>query len=109
MLFNLDNFNVNNLFYFYSLNSDNNNRLVLPFIIDLFFVSTSDNVIHSWFIPELNIKLESNPGFINYYLFFREIPGLFFGNCAEICGQGHRIMPISIEICNYFNFLNFYF
>lgn len=81
-----------------------NNNLLLPFNTNLLFISISDNVIHSWFIPELNIKLEVNPGFINYYFNIINKSGIFFGNCAEICGQGHSNIPILIEIVpfNYF-------
>lgn len=81
-----------------------NNNLLLPFNTNLLFISISDNVIHSWFIPELNIKLEVNPGFINYYFNIINKSGIFFGNCAEICGQGHSSIPISIEIVPFSHF-----
>lgn len=107
-IINLKLLKLNNFDNFYSRNLDCNNRLILPININLLFISLSDNVIHSWFIPELNLKLEVNPGFINYFISLFNKFGLFFGNCAEICGQGHSNIPILIEITNIENFINFY-
>lgn len=113
--FNFDSniLNLNDLKYYkffnnFSRNLDCNNHLILPLNLNLLFISLSDNVIHSWFIPELNLKLETNPGFINYFLRVFNKIGLFFGNCAEICGQGHSNIPILIEITNLNYFLNYY-
>lgn len=106
--------NLNNLDYLFNFYnfinnfSENNNRLILPIMNNLFFITLSDNVIHSWFIPELNIKLETNPGFINFYLIYLNKLGIFYGNCAEICGLGHSFIPINLEIVTYDKFLNFY-
>ncbi len=99
---------LNKNFNFFIENSDVNNRIILPILTDLLFLTISDNVIHSWFIPELNIKLETNPGFINYYFLNINKIGIFYGNCAEICGFGHSIIPISIEFVTYEKFINFY-
>jgi cytochrome c oxidase subunit 2 len=89
--------------------SDRDKRLVLPINNLILFISISDNVIHSWFIPELNLKLETNPGFINYFFRFFNKLGLYFGNCAEICGQGHSNIPVIIEVNNYNYIFRYYF
>jgi cytochrome c oxidase subunit 2 len=107
-ILNLNSLKLNNFDNFYSRNLDCNNRLILPIYSNLLFISLSDNVIHSWFIPQLNLKLEVNPGFINYFISNFNKIGLFFGNCAEICGQGHSNIPILIEISNIENFISFY-
>lgn len=99
---------INKFFNYFIQSSDVNNRLLLPIMNNLIFITISDNVIHSWFIPELNIKLETNPGFMNYFSLFVDKIGIYYGNCAEICGFGHSIIPISIEFITYEKFINFY-
>lgn len=93
-LFDEISFNKN---FFYSRNNSVNNFLSLPFKREILFFSLSDNVIHSWFIPSLNFKLETNPGFINVSYNFLDKIGVFYGFCAEICGQGHSKIPITLE------------
>ena len=105
---NLNTLKLNNFDSFYSRNLDCNNRLILPINLNLLFISLSDNVIHSWFIPQLSLKLEVNPGFINYFISRFNKIGLFFGSCAEICGQGHSNIPILIEVTNIERFICFY-
>lgn len=107
-IINLNLLKLNNFENFYSRNLDCNRRLILPINLNLLFISLSDNVIHSWFIPQLNLKLEVNPGFINYFISNFNKIGLFFGNCAEICGQGHSNIPILIEVTRIENFYSFY-
>nr|YP_009442061.1 cytochrome c oxidase subunit II [Japananus hyalinus]ARA90990.1 cytochrome c oxidase subunit II [Japananus hyalinus] len=73
------------------------NRIMLPFNTKARILVTSEDVIHSWTIPSLGIKIDGTPGRINQgnILFMR--PGLFYGQCSEICGANHSFMPISIE------------
>lgn len=67
------------------------------------------DVIHSWAIPALGIKIDSIPGRLNQTLLFINRPGLFFGQCSEICGTNHRFIPITIESTNLTNFKNWIF
>lgn len=64
------------------------------------FIITSADVIHSFHVPSLNLKMDAIPGRLNHLFFCPELYGLFVGYCAELCGVNHRIMPIVIEIVN---------
>nr|YP_009058221.1 cytochrome c oxidase subunit II [Empoasca vitis]AIL29200.1 cytochrome c oxidase subunit II [Empoasca vitis]QFO89458.1 cytochrome c oxidase subunit 2 [Empoasca flavescens]UGK73336.1 cytochrome c oxidase subunit II [Empoasca vitis] len=82
------------------------NCLVLPFNIQSRILATSFDVIHSWTIPSLGVKVDANPGRINQGNIFINRPGLFYGQCSEICGSNHSFMPICIESLNLNSFLN---
>ena len=58
---------------------------------------TSNDVIHAWWIPELYVKRDAVPGTINETWFEVEEPGVYRGQCAELCGRGHGFMPIVVE------------
>lgn len=58
---------------------------------------TADDVIHSWWIPEFGVKQDAVPGFINAAWFTVDKPGIYRGQCAELCGVGHAFMPIVVE------------
>lgn len=62
------------------------------------FIVTSADVIHSFHIPSLNLKMDAIPGRLNHLFFCPELYGIYIGYCAELCGVNHRIMPIIIEI-----------
>nr|WMC21091.1 cytochrome c oxidase subunit II [Japanagallia sp.] len=85
---------------------DTDNRLVLPFNIQIRMLITSSDVIHSWTIPPLGIKIDASPGRINQGNILISRPGLFFGQCSEICGSNHSFMPIVLESINLKSFLN---
>nr|UUG47448.1 cytochrome c oxidase subunit II [Ips nitidus] len=76
---------------------DVDNRLTIPFNSQIRVLSTSADVIHSWAIPSLGVKIDSTPGRLNQTNFFINRTGLFFGQCSEICGANHSFMPITIE------------
>nr|YP_010250884.1 cytochrome c oxidase subunit II [Ips calligraphus]QTV76818.1 cytochrome c oxidase subunit 2 [Ips calligraphus] len=76
---------------------DVDNRLILPFNSQIRILTTSADVIHSWAVPSLGVKIDSTPGRLNQTNFFINRTGLFFGQCSEICGANHSFMPISIE------------
>ena len=60
---------------------------------------TSDDVIHSWWVPEFSVKQDANPGFINEaWTKVRRPWCLYRGNCAELCGKDHAFMPIVVEV-----------
>jgi cytochrome c oxidase subunit 2 len=73
------------------------NRLVLPVDTKVRFVITSDDVIHSWWVPALGWKQDAIPGIINEAWTLIEEPGVYRGQCAELCGKDHGFMPIVVE------------
>nr|YP_010324926.1 cytochrome c oxidase subunit II [Haemaphysalis qinghaiensis]UNO54055.1 cytochrome c oxidase subunit 2 [Haemaphysalis qinghaiensis]UNO54068.1 cytochrome c oxidase subunit 2 [Haemaphysalis qinghaiensis]UXD79097.1 cytochrome c oxidase subunit II [Haemaphysalis qinghaiensis] len=86
---------------------DTDNKLVIPFNTTIKFLITSADVIHSWTVPSLSIKMDAVPGRLNQAFSFSKRPGLFFGQCSEICGANHSFMPISLEIIKMKNFIKF--
>ena len=71
--------------------------LVLPVNKKIRFLFHSDDVIHAWWVPELAVKQDSIPGFINDSWAIIEEPGTYRGQCAELCGKDHGFMPIVVE------------
>lgn len=76
---------------------DVDNRIILPINNQIRILVTATDVLHSWTIPSLGVKIDANPGRLNQTNFFINRPGLFYGQCSEICGANHRFMPIVIE------------
>ncbi len=74
-----------------------NQPLVLPTQRKVRFLLTSDDVIHSWWVPAFAVKKDSIPGFINEAWTRIEEPGVYRGQCAELCGRGHGFMPIVVQ------------
>jgi cytochrome c oxidase subunit II len=72
--------------------------LVLPTGKKIRFLVTSDDVIHSWWVPAFAIKKDANPGFINETWTKVETPGIYRGQCAELCGKDHGFMPIVVDV-----------
>nr|YP_009532694.1 cytochrome c oxidase subunit II [Haemaphysalis hystricis]AYA73263.1 cytochrome c oxidase subunit II [Haemaphysalis hystricis]QPM99865.1 cytochrome c oxidase subunit II [Haemaphysalis hystricis] len=86
---------------------DTDNNLIIPFNTTIKFLITSADVIHSWSLPSLSIKMDAIPGRLNQAFSFAKRPGMFFGQCSEICGANHSFMPISMEIVKMKNFISF--
>uniref|UniRef100_A0AB39A6M5 Cytochrome c oxidase subunit 2 n=1 Tax=Demicryptochironomus minus TaxID=3231393 RepID=A0AB39A6M5_9DIPT len=76
---------------------DVDNRIVLPINNQIRILVTATDVLHSWTVPSLGVKIDANPGRLNQTNFFINRPGLYFGQCSEICGANHSFMPIVIE------------
>nr|ARH55046.1 cytochrome c oxidase subunit 2 [Hypera striata] len=76
---------------------DVDNRMVLPFSSQIRLIVTSADVIHSWTVPSLGIKIDSTPGRLNQANIMINRTGLLYGQCSEICGANHSFMPIVIE------------
>ena len=76
---------------------DVDNRTVLPLNSQIRILVTAADVIHSWTIPALGVKVDATPGRLNQTRFFINRPGLFYGQCSEICGANHSFIPIIIE------------
>nr|YP_009240888.1 cytochrome c oxidase subunit II [Simulium aureohirtum]AKN23375.1 cytochrome c oxidase subunit II [Simulium aureohirtum] len=83
---------------------DVDNRIVLPMNTQIRILVTAADVLHSWTIPALGVKVDGTPGRLNQTNFLMNRPGLFFGQCSEICGANHSFMPIVLESSptNYF-------
>ncbi len=71
--------------------------LVLPTNTKVRFLITSNDVIHSWWVPAFGVKKDAVPGFIHEAWTYIEKPGRYVGQCAELCGIGHGFMPIVVE------------
>lgn len=80
---------------FHALDVDN--RLVLPTRVNLLFLVTSADVLHSWTIPSLGIKTDAIPGRLNSLISISSFSGVYYGQCSEICGSNHRYIPIVLE------------
>nr|YP_009229546.1 cytochrome c oxidase subunit II [Papilio xuthus]AAD15667.1 cytochrome oxidase subunit II [Papilio xuthus]ABQ63451.1 cytochrome c oxidase subunit II [Papilio xuthus]ALT55627.1 cytochrome c oxidase subunit II [Papilio xuthus]ANW48046.1 cytochrome c oxidase subunit II [Papilio xuthus]QSZ78091.1 cytochrome c oxidase subunit 2 [Papilio xuthus] len=100
-MINYDKSNINN---FRLLDVDN--RIILPMNNQIRIMVTATDVIHSWTIPSLGVKIDANPGRLNQTNLFINRPGIFFGQCSEICGANHSFMPIMIESISIKNFIN---
>nr|AST23985.1 cytochrome c oxidase subunit II [Proechimys cuvieri] len=74
------------------------NRVVLPMEMPVRMLISSEDVLHSWAIPSLGLKTDAIPGRLNQTILMSSRPGLFYGQCSEICGSNHSFMPIVIEM-----------
>nr|YP_009564038.1 cytochrome c oxidase subunit II [Puerulus angulatus]QAX91401.1 cytochrome c oxidase subunit 2 [Puerulus angulatus] len=81
------------------------NRTVLPLDTQIRVLVTAADVIHSWTVPALGVKADAIPGRLNQISFIINRPGLFYGQCSEICGANHSFMPILIEAVSVDSFL----
>nr|QJT78403.1 cytochrome c oxidase subunit II [Tiliaphis shinae] len=81
------------------------NKTIIPYKFNIRLLISSDDVIHSWTIPSLAIKMDAIPGRMNQINLFMNRPGMYFGQCSEICGINHSFMPIQIESINLNKFI----
>ncbi len=72
--------------------------LVIPANKKVRFLVTADDVIHSWWVPAFAVKQDANPGFINEAWTRVNEPGIYRGQCAELCGKDHGFMPIVVKV-----------
>nr|ABD19229.1 cytochrome oxidase subunit 2 [Daphnia pulex] len=82
------------------------NRVILPYLTQVRLLVTAGDVIHSWTIPSLGVKADAVPGRLNQLNVFFNRPGVFYGQCSEICGANHSFMPITVEAVNPADFLS---
>nr|YP_010946637.1 cytochrome c oxidase subunit II [Margattea cuspidata]WGO57355.1 cytochrome c oxidase subunit II [Margattea cuspidata] len=85
---------------------DVDNRATLPMNTFIRIIITAADVLHSWTIPSLGVKADATPGRLNQTSFLINRPGVFYGQCSEICGANHSFMPIVIESIPITNFIN---
>nr|YP_010944654.1 cytochrome c oxidase subunit II [Prunella collaris]WMC20673.1 cytochrome c oxidase subunit II [Prunella collaris] len=79
-------------------------RVVVPMSSTIRVIVTADDVLHSWAIPSLGVKTDAIPGRLNQTSFLASRPGVFYGQCSEICGANHSFMPIVVESTPLANF-----
>lgn len=77
---------------------DTDNRVVVPAGAVVKVLTTSVDVLHSWAIPAFWVKMDAVPGRINETWFKVDRPGVYFGQCSELCGTKHAFMPIAVEV-----------
>ena len=85
---------------------DTDNRVVLLINSPIRIIVTAGDVLHLWTVPRLGIKTDATPGRLNQTSFSINRPGLFNGQCSEICGANHRFLPIVIERVSTNQFIN---
>lgn len=76
---------------------DVDNRSVAPFLTKIRALITRADVLHSWAVPSLGVKLDATPGRLNQLTMSSYRPGVVYGQCSEICGANHRYIPIVVE------------
>ena len=74
------------------------NPLVVPVNKKVRVITTANDVIHSWFVPQLGVKQDAIPGFVRDTWFRAEKVGDYYGQCAELCGKEHAYMPIHVKV-----------
>jgi len=74
------------------------NRVVVPTHTNIRLITTSTDVVHSWAVPAFGVKKDSVPGRLNETWFHVKQPGIYYGQCSELCGVKHGFMPIVVEV-----------
>lgn len=88
---------------------DVDHQMILPINIHIRLMVTAGDVIHSFAVPSLGIKIDAVPGRMNQVGIFIKRSGIFYGQCSELCGVNHGFMPIVVKAVNYSNFLKWYY
>lgn len=81
------------------------NRMVIPVDTHIRLVVTAADVLHCWTVPSFGVKMDACPGRLNQASLFVERPGVFYGQCSEICGVNHGFMPIAVEVVSMKDYL----
>nr|YP_009025038.1 cytochrome c oxidase subunit II [Pardachirus pavoninus]AHN95320.1 cytochrome c oxidase subunit II [Pardachirus pavoninus]AID59834.1 cytochrome c oxidase subunit II [Pardachirus pavoninus]BAX09218.1 cytochrome c oxidase subunit II [Pardachirus pavoninus] len=81
-------------------------RMVVPVEAPIRVLISAEDVLHSWTVPALGVKADAVPGRLNQTTFITNRPGVFYGQCSEICGANHSFMPIAVETVPLQNFEN---
>jgi len=81
------------------------NRLIIPLNIEIRILVTATDVIHSWTVPALGVKVDAVPGRLNQLGFTVTTTGIYYGQCSEICGANHSFIPISLEAVSLKHFI----
>ena len=81
------------------------NRAVLPINVEIRVLVTAADVIHSWTVPALGVKADAIPGRLNQLSVVISRPGVYYGQCSEICGANHSFIPIAVEAVKVVDFM----
>nr|YP_009685624.1 cytochrome c oxidase subunit II [Epiplatys togolensis]QDU24726.1 cytochrome c oxidase subunit II [Epiplatys togolensis] len=76
---------------------ETDHRMVVPTESPIRILVSADDVLHSWAVPSLGVKMDAVPGRLNQAAFIVPRPGVYYGQCSEICGANHSFMPIVVE------------
>ena len=80
---------------------ETDNIVTLPYLLNTRVLVSSRDVLHSWTVPSLGVKADATPGRLNQIFLMSNLPGIFFGQCSEICGANHRFIPIIIQFVRF--------
>nr|YP_010021615.1 cytochrome c oxidase subunit II [Moolgarda perusii]QOL10556.1 cytochrome c oxidase subunit II [Moolgarda perusii] len=83
---------------------ETDHRMVVPVESPIRVLVSAEDVLHSWAVPSLGVKMDAVPGRLNQVAFVASRPGVFYGQCSEICGANHSFMPIVVEAVPLINF-----
>nr|AGZ18907.1 cytochrome c oxidase subunit II [Caudacaecilia cf. asplenia ZRC 1.12502] len=81
------------------------NCMVIPMELPVRMMISAEDVMHSWAVPSLGVKTDAIPGRLNQNTLTTSRPGIYYGQCFEICGANHSFMPIVVEFTPYLEFL----
>ena len=81
-------------------------RTVLPLKVEIRLLVSSADVIHAWTVPCIGVKVDAVPGRLNSLGIICNRPGIFYGQCSEICGANHSFIPISLEVVSVNSFIS---
>jgi cytochrome c oxidase subunit 2 len=88
---------------------DVDNHIMIPVDCHIRFIASASDVLHSFAVPSLGIKIDCCPGRLNQVSVLVERAGTYYGQCSELCGTYHGFMPVVIEavpVNEYISFLN---
>ena len=77
---------------------ETDNRVVVPVGTNVRIQTTAEDVLHSWAVPQFGVKVDAVPGRLNQLWINVEKPGIYYGQCSELCGVNHGFMPITVEV-----------
>jgi len=81
-------------------------RMVVPTWCDIRVLVSSADVLHSWAVPSLGVKVDAVPGRLNQLSFCVNRAGVYYGQCSEICGANHSFIPIAVEAVDVESFVS---
>nr|YP_010499060.1 cytochrome c oxidase subunit II [Scyliorhinus stellaris]BDQ14010.1 cytochrome c oxidase subunit II [Scyliorhinus stellaris] len=76
---------------------ETDHRMVVPMESPIRVLVSAEDVLHAWAVPALGVKMDAVPGRLNQTAFIISRPGVYYGQCSEICGANHSFMPIVVE------------
>ena len=82
------------------------NQVVLPTYTHIRVLVTANDVLHSWAVPSLGLKVDAVPGRLNQLSVYINREGVFYGQCSELCGVNHGFMPIAVKATSLDNYIN---